>query len=205
MKQEGIVYLLTNEAMPNLVKIGMTTREEIEARMGELYTTGVPLPFECAFAGRVEDANAVEKAFHQAFDPQRINPRREFFEIAPEQAISLLNLLSIENVTPQVNGALDKVDEVSRSAARSYKKKRPQIDFLEMGIGIGEELVAIDYEEVCTVVTNRKVLFHGEETSLTRATKIMLGNDYNVAPGPYWTYQGKRIRDIYNETYPFED
>ena len=46
----GIVYLLTNPVMPGLVKIGMTTQKEIEQRMKELYTTGVPLPFECQFA-----------------------------------------------------------------------------------------------------------------------------------------------------------
>ena len=43
--EEGIVYLLTNPSMPSLVKIGMTTRNEVHVRMGELYSTGVPLPF----------------------------------------------------------------------------------------------------------------------------------------------------------------
>ncbi len=47
--KEGIVYILTNPAMPNLVKIGMTTRLEVGIRMSELYTTGVPVPFECSF------------------------------------------------------------------------------------------------------------------------------------------------------------
>lgn len=37
----GIVYLLTNPVMPGLVKIGMTTQEDIDKRMKELYTTGV--------------------------------------------------------------------------------------------------------------------------------------------------------------------
>ena len=49
---EGIVYVLTNPAMPGMVKIGKTGRE-VEARLNDLYTTGVPLPFECAYAGRV--------------------------------------------------------------------------------------------------------------------------------------------------------
>ena len=84
---EGIVYILTNPAMPKLVKIGRTSRE-MEARLGELYSTGVPLPFECAYAARVGDESIVEKAFHRAFGPYRINPKREFFEIEPEQAIA---------------------------------------------------------------------------------------------------------------------
>ncbi|MDO6329340.1 GIY-YIG nuclease family protein [Bacteroides caccae] len=71
----GIVYLLTNPVMPGLVKIGMTTQEGIDKRMKELYTTGVPIPFECKFACKVKksDCLKIEKALHKAFDPQRIN------------------------------------------------------------------------------------------------------------------------------------
>lgn len=42
----GIVYVLSNRAMPGLVKIGMTTRPELDTRLKELYTTGVPVPFD---------------------------------------------------------------------------------------------------------------------------------------------------------------
>lgn len=85
----GIVYLLTNPVMPGLVKIGMTTQEDIDKRMKELYTTGVPVPFECQFACKVKkgDCAKIEKALHTAFAPQRINANREFFRIQVEQAI----------------------------------------------------------------------------------------------------------------------
>ena len=46
MKEQGIVYVLTNPCMHGIVRIGMTERKNIEARLKELYTTGVPLPFE---------------------------------------------------------------------------------------------------------------------------------------------------------------
>ena len=74
----GIVYLLTNPVMPGLVKIGMTTQEDIDKRMKELYTTGVPVPFECQFACKVMkgDCAKIEKALHMAFAPQRINANR---------------------------------------------------------------------------------------------------------------------------------
>ena len=62
----GIVYVLTNPAMPGMVKIGKTARESVEARLNELYSTGVPLPFECVYAARVVNETEVEQAFHQA-------------------------------------------------------------------------------------------------------------------------------------------
>ena len=39
---EGSVNVLTNPAMPNMVKIGKTTKD-VELRLADLYSTGVPL------------------------------------------------------------------------------------------------------------------------------------------------------------------
>lgn len=203
--EEGIVYVLTNEAMPGLVKIGMTSRAEISIRMAELWTTGIPVPFECAFAGKVLDARKVEKAFHIAFAPNRINPSREFFKIDPIQAISLLELMCVENLTPQVNTELDKVDDASKEAGKQLKKRRPRFSFNEMGIPAGSILYATVNDESCEVLNDRDVHFRGEVMSLTNAAKILLGIDYRLAPGPYWTFEGKKVRDIYNDTYPFEE
>ena len=97
----GIVYLLTNPVMPGLVKIGMTTQEDIDKRMKELYTTGVPVPFECQFACKVKkgDCAKIEKALHTAFAPQRINANREFFRIQVEQAKAILELFHHTDAT----------------------------------------------------------------------------------------------------------
>ena len=113
---EGIVYVLTNPAMPGMVKIGKTSRG-MSRRLTELYSTGVPLPFECAYAARVEDESKVERAFHQAFGPYRINPRREFFDIEPEQAIALLELMAVENLTPELRTEAEQVDVEATAAA----------------------------------------------------------------------------------------
>lgn len=73
--------MLTNLVMPGLVKIGMTTRDNIEERMKELYGTGVPVPFEYKYACKVKssDCAKIEKALHTAFEPDRFNANREFF------------------------------------------------------------------------------------------------------------------------------
>ena len=78
-----IVYVMINPAMPDLVKIGKTTTD-IESRQRELSgASGVPLPFIVHYAAEVENSSLVESKLHLAFGDHRINPRREFFRIAP--------------------------------------------------------------------------------------------------------------------------
>src|SRR5690606_17095463 len=102
-----IVYVLTNPAMPGLVKIGSTTQEEVDIRMKQLFSTGVPVPFDCAFACRVTNAATVEKALHHAFGNTRINPTREFFRIEPERVISILKLLHVDDVTAEIEQSIE--------------------------------------------------------------------------------------------------
>lgn len=200
---QGIVYILINPAIPNMIKVGMTTVEDVKLRMAQLYTTGVPLPFECVYAAKVANHEKVEKALHIAFGPDRVNPKREFFEIEATQAIAIIKLMEIEDVTPKVANEIEQVDEIDREAGEAYaRKKRPRFSFAEMQIPVGSELVNVTNGEIVTVLNDRAVNFRGEETSLTNATRIILDNSYHVAPAPYWTYNGKLLRTIYNETYP---
>ena len=48
--------------MPNLIKIGYTTRDDLNTRIKELYTTGVPLPF-ISYGGSSLIANLLGVAF----------------------------------------------------------------------------------------------------------------------------------------------
>ncbi len=81
----SIVYVLINEAMPDLVKIGKTT--DLEGRIRGLDNTSIPLPFECFYAARVADPDFVERQLHDAFGDHRIRSNREFFRIAPERIV----------------------------------------------------------------------------------------------------------------------
>lgn len=199
----GIVYVLTNPAMPGIVKIGKTARDSVDARLAELYSTGVPVPFECVFAGQVADESKVERAFHLAFGPYRINPKREFFEIEPEQAIALLELMVVEDVTPQLQQEADSVDTSTKEASKKLKARRPVQNYLEMGLSIGSELQFTQDDITCIVVSGRRVSYNGEEYSLTALTKILLDTERPLQPSPYWSFEGKRLSKIYEETYEF--
>ncbi len=206
MEQEGIVYVLTNPAMPGLVKIGKTIQGSTEERMSTLYNSSVPVPFECQFAAKVPNVNETEVALHQAFSPNRINPRREFFDIEPDQAIVFLKLIALEDVTPQIRVEVDEgVDESSKHAREQMIRRRPSLNFLEMRIPIGATLISIDNGEEATVIDKRRILFREEHSSLTRATREILDIEYSVAPTPHWTYEGKLLSEIYDETYRLED
>ena len=200
-RQEGIVYVLENPAMPGLVKIGKTTRKSVRVRLKNLYSTGVPVPFECAYAAKVKDAAEVEKAFHTAFAPNRINPNREFFEIESEQAIALLRLFAIEEVTPDVQEEAVKVDSDSKDGTVRLKSRRPNLNFHEMGIPVGSKLKFTNEDVTVEVVSDRRVKYQESEFFLTAITKELLGVDHAIRPTPYWTYQGRLLQEIYGETY----
>ena len=51
----NIVYVLANPAMLGIAKIGMRDRTDVQRRMSELYSTGVPIPCECVIAQQIED------------------------------------------------------------------------------------------------------------------------------------------------------
>ena len=61
-----IVYILTNEAMPGLVKIGRTNGA-LAVRIKQLFQTGVPLPFELFFACEVKDSAFAEQRCQDAY------------------------------------------------------------------------------------------------------------------------------------------
>jgi T5orf172 domain len=202
---KGIVYLLTNPAMPGIVKIGLTTRGDMKQRMNELFTTGVPVPFDCVFACDVDDCAEVERALHIAFGPYRIHPKREFFKIEPEQPTAILKLFEKKEVTSEVNRELDAATTpMDREAGEKLKRqRRPPLDFHLMGIPNGAVLVFHGgaEEKTAVVCSNRKVLYEGRECSLTQLTSEFLGLDYSIQPTPHWSFQGRPLSDLYEETY----
>lgn len=193
---EGIVYVLTNEAMPGYVKIGKTTNS-VDQRVLELSrSSAVPLPFECYYAARVSDVNRVEEAFHDAFGDHRINPRREFFNIAPERVIAVLKLLAIEEVTPSRNiGVESKEDAAAIEIAR---KRRSAFNFKMVHIPVGAELKFIRDESItCKVASDQKhVEFQGEEMSLSSAAQKALGSKWLEQGPAYWTYNGEILDEL---------
>jgi hypothetical protein len=209
MNDNNIIYVLSNEAMPGLVKIGKTTQHSVDTRISQLYSTGVPYPFKCEYAVEVINCHLVEKSLHTAFRHNRVNPNREFFAIHPEQVIAILKLLDcgVKDVTDEFEAEIESnTDTIDLKSAEIAASKRPNMNFYEMGIDSGSELVFIDdTSKKVYVINSKKVIYDDEEISLTMATRKVKGlNDrHPIRPAPYWLFNGERLDYIYESTYEF--
>ena len=87
---EGYVYILVNSSLPNLVKIGRTTKEP-NIRAAELSSTGTPGRFIVAYSVLVDNCIEIESEMHSIFSKQRHTNDREFFNLDSPTAIDKLN------------------------------------------------------------------------------------------------------------------
>ena len=84
MNKYGFVYVLSNESMPSIYKIGYTDRSPL-ARVDELSkSTSVPTQFKVVCYGEIDDAHAYEAELHEMCAEYRINQYREFFKFDDE-------------------------------------------------------------------------------------------------------------------------
>ena len=90
-KSNGWVYVLTNEAMPGLVKVGCTTRTP-EIRAKELFeeTAGVPAPFVVIYAAYTPEHKESEELVHLTLKREKRHYNKEFFKCDPSVAIECI-------------------------------------------------------------------------------------------------------------------
>jgi hypothetical protein len=191
-----VVYILTNAAFPEYVKIGRTT--DLKVRMKQLDTSGVPLPFECYYAVEVLDSTRIERLLHEAFDAVRVRASREFFEILPESAKSALAISGGKEVTPE--GYVVETQDDKRALEKAHKQ-RESFKFSLLNIAPDTVLTfAKDSSITCRVIDDKYVDFRGEQMSLTASALIViheLGYDWTKISGPaFWQYNGKSLYDM---------
>lgn len=196
------IYVLTNESMPDLVKIGHTNKD-IEQRIKELDNTSTPLPFQCFYAAEVTDARIVETKLHRVFSDKRIRTNREFFRIDPNQVKEAIQLAEIREVTPTQEIVNDAIDIVALEKYNITEERRNKITFKELSIPINSVLCFTKDNSInCTVIkeTPSRVMFEGQESSLSGAALKALNNmGYNWSSargGDFWKYEDETLTSI---------
>lgn len=194
-----IVYILTNECMPNTIKIGVT--DVLEQRVKQLDNSSVALPFQCYYAVEVDNASVIEKKLHEGLDDCRIRQNREFFNTTPEQAKSLLGIVEVmggKNVTPTIDIVESPQDHEALKRAR---KNRERFNFQILGIDVGTSLeFRKDVTITCEVVDDTQVRFRDEVMSLSKSADIVLremGYEWTSVRGTiWWCLNGETLHEL---------
>ena len=194
---KGYIYIMTNPALHDMVKIGYAT--DVEKRRQQFSTTALPYDYE-VYATYETSGNLEDKKLHKLIDnlnsDLRVSKNREFFVMAPEDAYELLESIAI------ISGTQDKL-KLAKAPSDSEKKqtiKRPPIDFYKCGLKDGDVLICKeDPSIVVTIKGNHKVLYNEELTSLSAIMAAQKGQK-SIAGPSYFTYNGVPLVDIAEKT-----
>ena len=194
---KGYIYIMTNLCLQNMVKIGYAT--DVEERRKQLSTTALPYEYD-VYAVYETPGHLEDKKLHKLIDnlnpDLRVSKNREFYVMTPEDAYGLLEAIAM------ISGSQDKLKRLKcapTTQATEAKVKKPPVNFQKCNIPMGAELVFVDDPNVrVTVVSERKVQYNNEITSLSAICKSIKG--YPVAGPSCFTYNGKLVADIARET-----
>ncbi|HEX9261117.1 MAG TPA: GIY-YIG nuclease family protein [Candidatus Bathyarchaeia archaeon] len=110
MKIRGWVYVITNRAMPDLLKIGFTLKDP-QLRADEFDTAGMPHKYKVEYEALVYDPNGIEKKVHKNLHEYREN--REWFRCSLDEAVkSIREITRNEILLENLMGELEREREL---------------------------------------------------------------------------------------------
>lgn len=185
-----IIYILTNQSMPEYIKIGFT-HGDVNERIKQLDRTGTPLPFEVYYAATVENAEKEEKWLHSIFADRRARDSREFFKMNPEYATLALKRIEIKEtkidseLTPEQEKEVDEV-----------KERRSRFHFAQYGIPVGSKLTYTrDSNIVVEVVEDDKIKIGDKVSSLSTFAMELLGYQRRPQGTLYFEFEDEILDD----------
>jgi hypothetical protein len=84
---KGWVYIITTKSMPDLVKIGFSTKDP-DLRATELNNTGNPYHYKVEYEILVNEPRKLEQSVHQLLKNKGLHENKEWFKCSLEIAIS---------------------------------------------------------------------------------------------------------------------
>ena len=191
------VYLFTNPAMPDYVKVGKTNN--IKNRLNGLYKeTCLPLRFEC-YAHIVinphsgVDATTIESNLHHLLE-KSITKNKEFFKTDKEEVLDFFRTFVKTN--PKLKLVM------GAGTDKSTKKKAGPTTFELLDIPIGSILVYTgDSSKVCEVAdAKNQVVYEGQNYSLSDLACRLCG--YRVSGYQRFTFGDELLADRKRRLHP---
>jgi len=125
MSSGPAVYLMTNEAMPLVVKVGHSNDSDVRSKRLYYGSSGVPVHFDvrCVIPMKSKKmARELEARIHTRMSSFRVNEDREFFGVLLSTD-DMRNPIIMEEKTTKFNkmlGAFDVIFELSRMVSDDY-------------------------------------------------------------------------------------
>jgi hypothetical protein len=189
----GRVYILSNKAMPGLLKIGYTMNT-VEARVKDLSSaTGVPSEFYIEYQVECRDAAGLEALVHKSLQNFRHNGSREFFSVSLADAVSVIRKHATEIIDEEIAVSAETIDYVRNSTGTFYLVKvNSARNIFRIGL-IKEPIAFLSTEEFkamvvelyqhfdsnffydCEVIQSTE-FFHVDDESLEKMKELLDGN-----------------------------
>lgn len=128
------IYVLSNEAMPGLLKIGCTAFAP-EERARQLSTTGVPQPFKVEeyWELNCEDILVIERKIHAHLKKWRYAKNREFFGISVNVAVDEINgFFDLQGKLQKEKEEKARIDKERKENLEKVADLRRQLDAIVM-------------------------------------------------------------------------
>lgn len=119
MKIRGWVYIITNKAIPDLIKIGYSTKDP-HLRAEELGNTGSPHGYDVVYDALVFEPRRVEQTVHERLEKHREG--REWFRCSLEDAVIAITEVADENLLVETRHGASRPD-ISTAGADKLKKR----------------------------------------------------------------------------------
>lgn len=203
--KNGVIYILTNPAFPEYVKIGYA--DNLEHRLNSLNNSSVPMHFRVYAVYDVKE-RLTDKKVHKLIDT--LNPdlrvidkfdgkehKREFYVMSAEDAFTLFECIA------KISGTAHCLRRMKPNGREVYEEKEAQesrrgpFRFSYCGIKPGETVVFKNDSNITATVVNDKHVKFGDETlSLSALAKRLLETRVST-PGPaFFTYNGELLCEM---------
>lgn len=87
------IYVMSNESMPGLFRIGYTTSTPEEKATQISKSKGVPSPFKVEYSYKCHEGEFFEYEIHKTLDSYRVTDDREFFQVSLEEIKKVIETL----------------------------------------------------------------------------------------------------------------
>ena len=160
---KGWVYVITNQAMPGLVKVGYSTKDP-ELRAGELNHTGSPHAYLVEYELLIDETDKVEQGTHRFLSSKR--EAKEWFRCSPEEAIVAIKQIAGSGAIFETYNRADR----EKAQALHQQQLRKKADQLKQ-------------QQAEQEIENR---FVAGESAIRQ--KYQQHFDARFPPRPFWTY-----------------